>query len=262
VSGSPSASSDSIIASDPAAAIAATEAAQALASAPTSTPTVTPTPTITLTPTITRTPTATPNPVHAKFTDKPDNVDTGSDAHFEVETNAEKATCAWTVKYHNTSAAGVGSSDVEDDKCEITFNLPDGTKTGEAKISVTVTGKNGTVTIDDDFDVNKGDTFYTGDVNIELELTDSPDDATVGDEVKVAVQTNMKKRGTCDLTMEWPKIPATTGEQKTPDGDGKCSWAVTVPSVPKKGTTTLVVTIHNKDGAVRVVTKEFDVKLP
>jgi len=127
---------------------------------------------------------------------------------------------------------------------------------------VTVTGKNGTVTIDDDFDVNKGDTFYTGDVSVELELKDFPDDAKVGEEVKFSIDSNLNNRGTCALTVTWPKVAATAGESKTPS-DGKCSWTMTVPTtITKRGTASAAITVTNRSGVARSVTKEFDIKLP
>ena len=45
-----------------------------------------------------------------KFTDKPDEVDTGNDAHFEVETNAKKGTCTLTVTYNNSDPGVIGTT--------------------------------------------------------------------------------------------------------------------------------------------------------
>jgi hypothetical protein len=261
---SPAASTDSSSAADAAAAAAAQAAltADASASTPTPTATITPTATVTPTPTVTKVPTATPNPIDVNFSDKPNDVDTGSDQHVEVETNAKKATCTFTVTYHNTALAGLGTDTVNDGKCQFTWNIPDGTKTGEAVVAVTVTGSDGTNTADEHFDINKGDTFLTGDVNISLDVNDFPDEGKVGEALKFSVDTSLGNKGTCSLTVTWPQVGATAGDNKTPS-DGKCSWTMTVPAtITKKGTASAVITVTNRSGTARAVTKEFDVKLP
>jgi hypothetical protein len=240
------------------------DASPTAVSTPTKAPTATRAATATPAPTATSaaTPTKTPNPVNLKFTEKPDDIDTGQDQHVELETNAEKATCAFTVTYHNSTAGSVGSSDVDDGKCELTWNLPDGTKTGEATLSVTVSGKNGSATTEEHFDVNKGDTFLTGDVSIDLDIDDFPDNAKVGDTVQISVKTNLKNRGTCSISINWPQVAATAGESKTPE-DGKCSWSIPVPStITKKGSATASITVQNRSGIARAVNRDFDVRLP
>src|SRR5262249_23584273 len=138
----------------------------------------------------------------------------------------------------------------------------DGTKTGEATVSVTVTGKDGTNTADEHFDLNKGDTFLTGDVNIQLDVNDFPDEAKVGQTVKLSVDTNLGNKGTCSMTITWPQVGAAAAESKSPS-DGKCSWNVTVPAtITKKGSATAAITVQNRSGVSRAVSKDFDVKLP
>jgi hypothetical protein len=251
-SSSAGSSSDSLLAD------ASPTSASTPTKAPTNTPSATATPAATAT--SAATPTKTPNPVSLKFTDKPDEADTGQDVHVEVETNAKKGSCTLTITYNNSDPGVIGTDTVDDDKCEWTFNLPENTKTGRAKILVSVTGENGTASTDDSFDVNKGDSTLSGDVNVELELKDFPEDAKVGESVKFTVQSNVKKKGTCNLSVAWPKVAATGGEQKTPDGDGRCSWTMVVPTVPKKGTATATITVTDKDGRARSINKEFDVK--
>ena len=80
----------------------------------------------------TRTPTPTPA-VRAKLTEKPDNVDTGSDARFEVETDAKKGTCTLVVGYRNTKDATVSSVEIDDGRCEMEYTIPEDTRTGKAK---------------------------------------------------------------------------------------------------------------------------------
>ena len=231
---------------------------------PTNTPTsgtqasvavTTPTPTATLA----RTATPTQNAVEAKFSTKPDKADTGNDARVIVRTNARKGTCALLVKYHNTDEANYGGVEIDDGRCEWKWTIPSNTRTGEAKMKVIVTGESGTVTIEDEFDVRKGDESYAGSVDVEMEIKEFPDDANFGDEVEFAIETGYRKKGTCTIVVTWPKIGAQGGESKTPDDRGRCSWKMTVPTmIPKKGTASVVIAV-TKDNAARSVTKEFEV---
>jgi hypothetical protein len=212
----------------------------------------------------TRTPTPTPA-VRAKLTEKPDNVDTGSDARFEVETNAKKGTCTLVVGYRNTKDATVSSVEIDDGRCDMKYTIPEDTRTGKAKAKVTVSSSQGTATIDDEFDVNEGEMVLAGDIDIRLEGVDLPDDVDVGDQFKVTVDSNLNNRGKCEMSVAWPKHAATAGEAKTPDGRGRCSWTVTVPTeIPKRGKATLTVVVrkNNKKNSteLRVLTREFDVR--
>lgn len=228
------------------------------------------TPTTAATPTSAATPTktATPTPaVTAKFTEKPDNAETGSDVRWEVSTNADdKGTCTLTVAFKGQAEVGVGQQTVDDGKCEFPYNIPSTAKTGQAKAKLTVSSQLGTTTVEDDFEVKKGDMYLSGDMDIEIEGEDLPDDVGVGQEVKISVKTNIKSKGTCDLSITWPKnaVPASVaGEQQTPNGDGKCSWRLTAPTeIPKKGTATLSVIVKKKknDSVYRQLTAEFEVK--
>jgi hypothetical protein len=115
--------------------------------------------------------------------------------------------------------------------------------------------------VEDDFEVRKGDTSFAGDIDMELELDDLPDDAKVGDTIQVRVDTNMKNKGTCELALTWPVLGGTAAETKTPDGSGRCTWSIPVPTgITKKGTATFVVTIR-KDSKYRSVTKEIDIRV-
>ena len=102
--------------------------------------------------TATPTKTATPKPaVTVKFSERPDDADTGNDVHFEVETNAKKGTCALTVEYRNTSEVALGGKEIDDGKCEWKYTLPADTKTGKAKAVVTIAANGETVKIEDTF---------------------------------------------------------------------------------------------------------------
>ena len=95
-----------------------------------------------------------------------------------------------------------------------------------------------------------------------IDANRAPDDASLGEELKITVQTNLKKKGTCQMSIAWPGKAAgtTSGESKSPDDSGKCSWKVVVPTtIEKKGTAKLNVTV-SKDSSSRTVTKEFEVK--
>lgn len=199
-----------------------------------------------------------------KFTEKPDDVDTGQDAHFEIETNAKDGTCALAIGYKGDPPASIGSTDVDDGKCEWTVNIPSTAKTGKAKVVAGVTAKAGAGTAEEDMNVKKGDSTLAGDLDVEVEGDDLPEDAKVGQEITISVKSNVKKSGRCEMSVAWPKVVATSGENKTPDGDGKCSWKMIVPEVPKKGTATLTVVVRKSTKSnsteYRVLTKEFEVK--
>jgi hypothetical protein len=253
------------------AALAAAVAAQPTVTATPAVNTPTPAPTATATPpaptataTITRTPTATPNPVQAKFDELPD-INTGNDAKFVVETNVKKGTCTLTITYKSTAAAGIGTVDVDDGKCEWHFNVAETTKTGKARAEVVVTGTNpaGTTTFDDDFDVKKGDEVYVGDINVDLEVDKFPDEAKIGGEVEIGIDSDQGNKGSCELTINWPSVGAVAQETKK-TSDGKCSWRITVPTtITKKGTAnvTMIVRSSKNSAVYRQVTKEFEVKL-
>jgi hypothetical protein len=248
----------------PSSAIAPPQVSQAApAATSTLTPTATPTSTVGATATATKTATPTANPVEARFSDKPDTVETGSDVKFTVRTNAKKGTCTLLITYRRTAQAGMGAVEIDDGRCEWKWTLGTDVRTGDAKASVTVTGENGSVTIEDEFEVKKGDTIYGGDVNLEVEVDKMPDDAKVGEEIEVAVTSELRKRGTCDMAIAWPVIGPIGAESKTPDDRGRCSWKLTVPAtITKKGTATVTITIKRNSTNYRTVTKEFDVRLP
>lgn len=224
-------------------------------------PTATPPPTATKVPTAVRTPTKTPNPVDIKITEKPDEADTGNEVKFEVETNAKKGTCALLITFNDKDPAGYGSPSIDDGKCEWKFLLPTDTKTGTAKFQITVNGENGSNSEEDEFRVRKGEVTHGGDIGIELELTESPDKATVGESFKVEIETDVGNKGSCEMSATWPKsFGSASGELKKPDG-GKCSWTILVPTtITKSGTSILNITVKNQKGSARTATKEFDVR--
>ncbi len=263
----PASSNAAAAAASAAAANAAPPAAASPAAAvstPIPTATSTPTPALpTATATVTRTPTATPNPVTAKFEDKPDDVSTGQDVKLVVETTAKKGTCALTITYKSTAAAGIGTVDIDDGKCEWKFNVAETTKKGKARAEVVVTSTSpaGTASIDEDFEVKEGDEFLTGDINIDLEVDKFPEEARIGEEVEISISSDQGNKGSCELSINWPVVAATAGESKKTD-DGKCTWKMVVPAtITKKGTANVLITVRGKSGVWRSIAREFDVKL-
>ena len=128
-----------------------------------------------------------------------------------------------------------------------------------------IAGKEGSTRIDDEFEVKEGNQTLAGDLDIEVEGDDLPEEVKVGEQIKIAVKSNVKKTGRCEMTIAWPQYTGTTGENQTPDGDGRCSWTVTVPNeIPKKGNATLTVTVRKSTKATstqyRALTYDFDVK--
>jgi hypothetical protein len=215
------------------------------------------------TPTATPTKTATPKPaVSVKFTESPDDVDTGSDAHFEIETNAKKGSCSLTIEYRNSSDTAIGTTTIDDGKCEWKFTVPATVKTGKATAKVTVTTSTGTTgTADNSFAVKKGDSVTAGSIDVEIEADDLPDDVNPGEEMKINVDTNLKRRGNCELVITWPKFGPVAAESKMPDEKGKCSWTVKAPTdVPTKSTATIVVTARKDNVTYRNLTKEFKIR--
>ena len=181
------------------------------------------------TPTKTATKTPTPTPaVTVKLREKPDRVDTGSDARFEVETNAEKGTCSLVVAYRNKDDLPVASGEIDDNRCEMEYTLPKDARTGKATAKITVSATEGTATIDDEFEVRKGDMVLAGDIDIEVDGDDLPDEVDVGDEITIAVDSSVEGRGKCEMSIAWPKHTAFSGEPQTPDDDGRCSWTAAI----------------------------------
>ena len=215
-------------------------------------------------PTATPTKTATPKlGVTAKFSERPEDVETGNDAQIEVETNAKGGTCFLVVTYRNTPDASMGAKEIDDGKCEWKFTLAANTKTGKAKAVVTVVAADGQkATAEETFSVKKGDSVYSGSIDVEVDPIDMPDDdVAIGEELKIGVDTNLKRKGSCALTMTWPKVgPANAGSQM-PDASGKCTWKVKVPAdVPTKSTASLTITVYKDSGSYRTLTREFKVK--
>ena len=133
--------------------------------------------------------------------------ETGNDVYCEVETNARKGTCSLTIDFRNTSEAGVGAKEIDDDgRCGWKFTLAEDTNTGRAKAVVTVSANGGTVTLEDTFQVKKGETIYTGSVDLEVEPTALPNKVEPGEQIKIGVETNLKRKGSCELVMTWPKV--------------------------------------------------------
>jgi len=178
-----------------------------------------------------------------------------------VETNAKKGTCALTITYRKSLPVGIGSQDIEDGRCEWKFTLAADTRTGKATAQVSVTANGGTATVEDSFRVEKGDTTYSGDIDIDIDADELPDKVSAGEEFEVSIDTNLKNRGSCDVGVAWPKVGATAGERKTPSGNGRCSWKLPVPTtITKSGTATLTVVVTKNKRSVRILTKEFDVR--
>lgn len=214
------------------------------------------------------TPTKMPTPtpaVRVRLREKPDSVDTGSDVRFEVETNVDEGSCALAVAYRNRDAVGVAVGEIEDNRCEMKYTVPEDARTGEATATITISAKEGTATVEDDFEVDEGETVLGGDIDIELDGVDLPDEVDVGDTFRVTVDTSLEDRGTCELGIVWPRYSGYAAEKQTPDDSGRCSWRVTVPTeIPRKGTATLTVIVrkNNKKNSteVRTLTKKFDVR--
>jgi hypothetical protein len=206
--------------------------------------------------------TPTPKPaVTAKFTERPDEVDTGNDAQFEVETNVKKGSCSLTVTYRSGPETPIGGKNIDDGKCEWKYTLPADTKTGKAKAVVVVAAAEGTTTIEDTFEVKKGDTVFAGSVDLEVDPIDMPD-GTVnpGEEIKIGVDTNLKRKGTCDLTMTWPKVGVVAGVSQMPDDSGKCAWKMKVPAdAPRNSSANLLVTVRKDGSTVRTLSRDFKV---
>jgi hypothetical protein len=195
--------------------------------------------------------------------EQPDDVDTGNDAHFEVETSAKKGSCTLNVTYRNSSETPIGARGIDDDgRCEWKFTLPTDVKTGKAKAIVIVSSATGeTATLEDTFEVEKGDTVYAGSVNLEVDPTDLPGDVEPGQEIKIGIDTNLKRKGSCELMMTWPKVGAVGAASQLPDERGRCSWRVTVPpDVPRNSSANLLVTVRKDGSTIRTLTKDFEVK--
>lgn len=210
----------------------------------------------------TRTPTPTPA-VTAKFSERPDDVDTGNDAHFEVETNAKKGSCTLVVTYRNSSETPIGAKEIDDGRCEWKFTLPADVKTGKAKAVVTVTSSSpeGTAKIEDTFSVKKGDTVYGGSIDVDVDPTDMPDDdVQPGQEIKIGVDTNLKRKGSCALVMAWPKVGPVGVESQMPDDSGRCTWKVKVPAeAPRNSEGSLTITVHKDSATYRTLKREFKI---
>jgi hypothetical protein len=213
------------------------------------------------TPTATPTKTPTPKPsVSVRFTESPDDVDTGSDAHFAVETSAKKGSCLLEIEYRNSSDTTIGGTEIDDGKCEWRFTVPTTARTGKATAKVTVSASTGSATADNSFTVKKGDFAYAGNLDVEIETDDLPDSVDLGQELKIDIDTNLKRRGTCELVFTWPKLGPVSAESKMPDDKGKCSWTVKAPTdMPTKSTASMVITVRKDNNTVRTLTKELKV---
>jgi hypothetical protein len=213
-------------------------------------------------------PTRTPTPkpaVTVKLREKPDSVDTGHDVRFEVETNVKKGNCSLTLEYRNSDPVPVAGGEIDDERCEMEYTIPKDTRTGKATAKITVAAPEGVATVEDEFDVNQGDSVLGGDMDIELDGIDLPDEVDVGDSFRVAVDTNLNDKGKCEMSIAWPRYTTYGAEPQTPDSRGRCSWRVTVPTeIPKKGKATLTVVVrkNNKKNSseVRTLTKDIDVR--
>jgi hypothetical protein len=213
-------------------------------------------------------PTRTPTPrpaVTVKLREKPQSVNTGHDVRVEVETNAKKGNCTLTLEYRNSDPAVVAGGEIDDERCEMEYTIPKDTRTGKATAKITVAAPEGVATVEDEFDVDKGDTVLGGDLDIELDGSDLPDEVDVGESIRVAVDTNLNGKGKCEMSIAWPRYSVYGAEPTTPDSRGRCSWRVTVPAeIPKKGKATLTVVVrkNNKKNSteVRTLTKELDVR--
>ena len=99
------------------------------------------------------TPTKVPTPTPAvtvRLREKPDRVDTGSDARFEVETNAEEGRCSLAVTYRGKDELQVASGEIDDGRCEMEYTLPKDARTGNATAKISVVATGGTATVDDE----------------------------------------------------------------------------------------------------------------
>jgi hypothetical protein len=210
------------------------------------------------------TPTKTPTPtpaVTAKFSERPDDVDTGNDAHFEVETSAKKGSCTLVVTYRDSPETSLGAKEIDDGRCEWKYTLPADVKTGKAKAVVTVAATEGTVKIEDTFSVKKGDTVYSGSIDLDIDPTDMPDDdVQPGQEIKIGVDTNLKRKGSCALTMTWPKLGPVAIESQMPDDKGRCNWKVKVPAeAPRNSEGSLTITVHKDSAIYRTLKRDFEI---
>ena len=84
--------------------------------------------------------TSTPKPaVTVKLREKPDRVDTGSDARFEVETNASDGRCSLAVAYRDKDELQVAAGEIDDGRCSWKVKIPtEIPKKGTATLTVVV----------------------------------------------------------------------------------------------------------------------------
>ena len=175
--------------------------------------------------------------------------------------SAKKGLCTLTVAYRGTDDAVIAQKSIDDGKCEFKYTLPPDVKTGKAKAVVTVIADDGTVKVEDTFEVKKGDTVFAGSVDLEIDATDLPDGSVEpGEEIKIGIDTNLKRKGSCALTMSWPKLGPVAGESQMPDNGGRCSWKMKVPvDTPRNSSASLTVVVHKDSATYRTLTKEFKV---
>ena len=115
--------------------------------------------------------------------------------------------------------------------------------------------------LEDTFQVKKGETIYTGSVDLEVEPTDLPNKVEPGEQIKIGVETNLKRKGSCELVMTWPKVGAASGESKMPDNSGRCSWTITVPAeLPGDSEANVLITVRKNGSTVRTLTRDFKVR--
>jgi hypothetical protein len=91
---------------------------------------------------------------------------------------------------------------------------------------------------------------------VEIKITEKPDDADTGSEVKFEVETNGKK-GSCSLTITYNDTAA-AGVGSPAIDDGKCEWKFILPTGTKTGTAKFVVTVSAENGTN---TKEDEFKV-
>ena len=79
--------------------------------------------------------------------------------------------------------------------------------------------------------------------------------------IKIGVETNLKRKGSCELVMTWPKVGAASGESKMPDNSGRCSWTITVPAeLPGDSEANVLITVRKNGSTVRTLTRDFKVR--
>lgn len=195
-----------------------------------------------------RTAAAAPAALTATFRDLPVAVRTGESLRVMLDVPGGSV-CDGVIVYRDNASQILAPVNADDDRCRWDVIVPDGTRRGEADVTVVVKSGNEKATFRAFFNVG------VRAEDVALVLKDLP--GTVKRNSQFTIRIDVPDKATCQGTISYEGSRVQALDSRTEDNE-ECRWSVTVPADAPRGEARVSVTVTN-DGRQSNLLSSFDV---